>query len=141
MEGPLYRLLILSRSINKHGHYRQFLFLIGRFKNNLNQNLGCRSNRLRGGPYGRGPGVAQGPQKLWGKWCKILHSGHILAHKSQLQIVGVFLLIFLLDKSQYGIMLWIKRCKNMLSGHFLAHKPAFLNLLFNKDNFDFWLDS
>ena len=25
------RLLILSRSINKHGHYRQFLFLIGRF--------------------------------------------------------------------------------------------------------------
>jgi hypothetical protein len=31
MEGPLYRLLILSRSINKHGHQRQFLFLIGRF--------------------------------------------------------------------------------------------------------------
>ena len=29
----------------------------------------------------------------------------------------------------------------MLSGHFLAHKPAFLSLLFNKDNFDFWLDS
>jgi hypothetical protein len=25
------------------------------------------------------------------------------------------------------------------SGHFLGHKPAFLNLLFNKDNFDFWL--
>ena len=25
------RLLILSRSINKHGHHRQFLFLIGRF--------------------------------------------------------------------------------------------------------------
>jgi hypothetical protein len=31
-----------------------------------------------------------GPQKLWGKWCKILHSGHILAHKSQLQIVVFF---------------------------------------------------
>ena len=31
MEGPLQRLLILSRSINKHGHHRQFLFLIGRF--------------------------------------------------------------------------------------------------------------
>jgi hypothetical protein len=28
---PLYRLLILSRSINKHGRHRQFLFLIGRF--------------------------------------------------------------------------------------------------------------
>jgi hypothetical protein len=32
MEGPLLRLLILSRSINKHGHHRPFLFLIGRFK-------------------------------------------------------------------------------------------------------------
>ena len=31
MEGPLKRFLILSRSINKHGHHRQFLFLIGRF--------------------------------------------------------------------------------------------------------------
>jgi hypothetical protein len=29
--GPLYRLHILSRSINKHGRNRQFLFLIGRF--------------------------------------------------------------------------------------------------------------
>ena len=26
----------------------------------------------------------------------------------------------------------------MQSGHFLAHKPAFLNLLFNKDNLDFF---
>jgi hypothetical protein len=31
MEGPLWELLILSRSINKHGHHRPFLFLIGRF--------------------------------------------------------------------------------------------------------------
>ena len=31
MESPLLRLLILSRSINKHGHHRQLLFLIGRF--------------------------------------------------------------------------------------------------------------
>ena len=31
MECPLYRLLISSRSINKHGHHRQFLFLTGRF--------------------------------------------------------------------------------------------------------------
>jgi hypothetical protein len=31
MEGPLYRLLILSQSINKHGRHRQFLFLIGQF--------------------------------------------------------------------------------------------------------------
>ena len=67
---------------------------------NLNQNLGCPKNclvvqssppRLRGGPYGRG--AAEGPQKLWGKWCKILYSGHILAHKSQLQI-GFFTEIF-----------------------------------------------
>jgi hypothetical protein len=31
MESPLLRLLILSRSINKHGHHRPFLFLIGWF--------------------------------------------------------------------------------------------------------------
>ena len=31
MEGPLKNLLISSRSINKHGRHRQFLFLIGRF--------------------------------------------------------------------------------------------------------------
>ena len=60
-------------------------------------NLGCPikpakqacSPRLRGGPYRQG--AAKDPQKLWGKWCKILHSGYILAHKSQLQIVGFFL--------------------------------------------------
>ena len=33
MEGPLLRLLILSRSVNKHGHHRQFLFLVGQFLN------------------------------------------------------------------------------------------------------------
>jgi hypothetical protein len=31
MEGPLSRLLISSRFINKHGRHRQFLFLIVRF--------------------------------------------------------------------------------------------------------------
>jgi hypothetical protein len=31
MESPLLRLLFSSRSINKHGHHRQFLFLIGLF--------------------------------------------------------------------------------------------------------------
>jgi hypothetical protein len=31
MGGPLLRVLISFRSINKHGRHRQFLFLIGRF--------------------------------------------------------------------------------------------------------------
>jgi hypothetical protein len=31
MESPLLRLLISSRSVNKYGCHRQFLFLIGRF--------------------------------------------------------------------------------------------------------------
>jgi hypothetical protein len=35
LEGPIYRLLISSQSINKHGHHRQFLFLIGWFLKNL----------------------------------------------------------------------------------------------------------
>jgi hypothetical protein len=32
MEGPQKRLQISSRSVNKHGHHRQFLFLIGQLK-------------------------------------------------------------------------------------------------------------
>jgi hypothetical protein len=32
---PLWRLLISSRSVSKHGHHMQFLFLIGRFLKNL----------------------------------------------------------------------------------------------------------
>ena len=63
---------------------------------NLNQNR--LSKKLFGWPikptslarWFLWPGAAQGPQKLWSKWCKILYSGHILAHKSQLQIVGFF---------------------------------------------------
>jgi hypothetical protein len=35
MECPLWRLLISSRSVSKHGHHMQFLFLIGRFLKNL----------------------------------------------------------------------------------------------------------
>jgi hypothetical protein len=31
MEGPLWRMLIPSQSVNKHGHHRRFLFLIGWF--------------------------------------------------------------------------------------------------------------
>jgi hypothetical protein len=31
MECPLWRLLISSRSVNKHVHHRQFLFLIGQY--------------------------------------------------------------------------------------------------------------
>jgi hypothetical protein len=31
MEDPLYRLLIMFQSINKHGHHRRFFFLIGLF--------------------------------------------------------------------------------------------------------------
>jgi hypothetical protein len=34
-------------------------------------------------PYGRGS--AEGPQKPWDKWCKILHSGHFLAAKLAIQ--------------------------------------------------------
>jgi hypothetical protein len=35
MECPLWRWLISSRSVSKHGHHMQFLFQIGRFLRNL----------------------------------------------------------------------------------------------------------
>ena len=35
MECPLWRMLISFRSVNKHGHHKQFVFLIGRYLKNL----------------------------------------------------------------------------------------------------------
>ena len=37
MEGPLYGMLISSRSVDKHGRHKQFLFLIGSFLKNLSE--------------------------------------------------------------------------------------------------------
>jgi hypothetical protein len=55
MESPLLQLLISSRSINKHGHHRQFLFLIGWFlKKSSPLKPLCQMNRkLVGSIYGR----------------------------------------------------------------------------------------
>jgi hypothetical protein len=53
MEGPLLRLLISSRSINKHGHHSQFWFLIGRFLKTSLKSLGQMNRNLVGSIYGR----------------------------------------------------------------------------------------
>ena len=55
MESPLLWLLISSLSVNKHGHHRQFLFLIGWFlKKNSPLKPLCQMNRnLVGCIYGR----------------------------------------------------------------------------------------
>jgi hypothetical protein len=53
--SSLKRLLILSRSINKHGHHRQFLFLIGWFlkKSSPLKPLGQMNRNLVGSIFGR----------------------------------------------------------------------------------------
>jgi len=55
MECPLCRVLISSRSVNKHGHHRQFLFLIGRYlKKSSPLQMPSQMNRnLVGSIYGR----------------------------------------------------------------------------------------
>jgi hypothetical protein len=56
MECPLWRLLIFSQSVSKHGHHMQFLFLIGRFLKNLLLKLLSYMNRILVGSiymYGR----------------------------------------------------------------------------------------
>ena len=54
MEGPLYVLLISSRSVNKLGHHSQFLFLIGRFlKTSPLKPLGLMNRNLIGSIHGR----------------------------------------------------------------------------------------
>ena len=45
MECPLWRLFISSRSVNKHGHHRQFLFLIGRYLKSPPLKLPSQMNR------------------------------------------------------------------------------------------------
>jgi hypothetical protein len=52
MVGPLLRLLISSWSVNKHGHHKQFFFLVISKKSYLkpsiqmNQNFGWKQNRI-----------------------------------------------------------------------------------------------
>ena len=55
MESPLLRLLISSQSINKHGHHRQFLCLIGGFlkKSSPLKQLGQMNRSLVGRIIGR----------------------------------------------------------------------------------------
>ena len=45
MESPPLRMLISSRSINKHGRHRQFLFLIGRFFKIFSSETAWQMNR------------------------------------------------------------------------------------------------
>jgi hypothetical protein len=54
MGGTLSALHILSRSINKHGRHRQFLFLIGRFlKMFFSETAWLNDRYLVGSIYGR----------------------------------------------------------------------------------------
>jgi hypothetical protein len=49
MEGPVWELLIPFCSVYKHGHHRQFLFLIGRFlKQLLKQELSVAAMFVNG---------------------------------------------------------------------------------------------
>ena len=54
MECPLLSLLILFRSINKHGHHRQLFFLLGHIKKSCPLKVLSQMNRnLVGSIYAR----------------------------------------------------------------------------------------
>ena len=71
------------------GYYNRDVinFLSCRRKNKNYRRINRLAKRVshlaqQGGIYGRGTegqGASKGPQKLWGKWCKILHSSHLMA--------------------------------------------------------------
>jgi hypothetical protein len=63
MEGLLQRLLISSRSVNKHGYHRQFLFLIDQFLKFFSSEIPL-PNKLKfvGSIYGRSS-MAKGIQR------------------------------------------------------------------------------
>jgi hypothetical protein len=71
----LWRLLISSRSVSKHGHHMQFLFLIGRFLKNLPLNLKLLSHMNRnlvGSIYMYGRFCIKFPQsRMKGEWHRL----------------------------------------------------------------------
>jgi hypothetical protein len=79
MECPQWRLLILSRSVSKHGHHMQFLFLIGRFlKKTSPFKLLSHMNRNLVGSiymYGRFCIVRNPPPYSTAVWLIKLHKG------------------------------------------------------------------
>ena len=66
-----------------------------------------------------GLGAAQGPQKLWGNWCKILHSGHFL------ELFLFFKLFFFLTETlaihTFLLIWWCKSQPFCGSNYFLVH--------------------
>ena len=86
MEDPLLWLLISSRSVNKHGHHRQFLFLIGWFLKKSSLKPLCQMNRnLVGCIYGRSSIIFLISSRSINKY------GH---HRQSLFLIGWFLKIF-----------------------------------------------
>ena len=83
MESPLWRLLISSRSINKHGHHRQFLFLIGRYlKKSSPLKLPSQMNRkLVGSIYMYGRLCIKFPQEQNERWATQAQSTEPLVFK------------------------------------------------------------
>ena len=76
LECPLWRLLILSWSVNKHGHHRQFLFLISKRSSPLK--LPSQMNRsLVGSIYMYGRLCIKFPQSRMKDWL-LLHKIYML---------------------------------------------------------------
>jgi hypothetical protein len=73
MECSLWRLFISSRSVNKHGHHRQFLFLIGRYLKKSSLKLPSQMNRnLVGSIYMYGRLCIKFPQsRMKGEWHRL----------------------------------------------------------------------
>ena len=53
MEGPLLRIIISSKSVNKHSHHRQLWFVIGRFKHSYKKSFDQPNWNLVWSPYRR----------------------------------------------------------------------------------------
>jgi hypothetical protein len=78
---PLWRLLISSRSVSKHGHHMQFLFLIGRFLKNMNRNL-------------------VGSIYMYGKFCIKFPQSRMKGERHRLSVLLIFVdIIYVVVKS------------------------------------------
>ena len=71
-----------------------------------------------------GLGAAQGPQKLWGIWCKILHSSNLETPYFSLKNVGFFSLLIslfpIISSLKTSFFAFFFQCKWCILSNFLA---------------------
>ena len=93
---------------------------------------GVRSREERPVLLRRGSGAAQGPQKLWGIWCKILHSSNLETPNFSLKKFHLFIAPFIISHKMFikDIFSHLKKKRSLFVK--LSTRQLFSGNFFNK---------